>query len=60
MVISTPGGTVKGVRPSFEGRFDVAEKCRRLVGPCQAGMRNPGRAEAAGEAPKTAWPRTLP
>lgn len=55
---STPGGIEMGVRPSFEGRFEVVEKCRGTANVCHAGTRNPGSV-VADEAAMT-FPNAVP
>lgn len=54
---STPGGIEIGVRPSFEGRFVVVEKCR-CADVCHAGNRNPGSATCGFM--RSAWPNAFP
>jgi hypothetical protein len=45
--MSTPGGTERGVLPSLEGRFVVAEKLR-LASVWKAGTRKPGNVTVDG------------
>jgi hypothetical protein len=62
---STPGGIERGVRPSFEGRFEVVEK-RAVVAAvgeavaCHAGTRKPGSVTGAEDEAATARPNAFP
>lgn len=53
-----------GVRPSFEGRFEVVEKSAaevaRGVAVCHAGTRNPGSVTGADEEAAMAQPIAFP
>jgi hypothetical protein len=65
IISSTPGGTERGVRPSFEGRFEVVEKraaaeVARAVAGCHAGTRNPGSVTGADEDAAMVRPNAFP
>ena len=58
-VNSTPGGTERGVRPSFEGRGPVVENCRVAVAAaldCHAGIKKLGSETAGDDATRIAPP----
>lgn len=62
MVISTPGGMLRGVRPSLDGRVVVAEKLRRAAAPAvcwKAGTRKPGSVTTEEDEEEATASRTL-
>lgn len=59
MIKSTPGGIDIGVRPSFEGLFDVFENWRRGAAVWKAGTRKAGSVTGA-LVPERALSSTFP